>query len=281
MPIKSRFANTFAQKLILWAAALLCAWELLQKQTVMDAILAFCFAGVVPGTRLVLSPDAVIRIATGALAMGGLLLCIKPVAHVVKRRRLSSAAAAVAVVLATAPAPISSPDTTTLSKTKAATPRPSRPVRKFNLRVSLRLPKWAKALVGAQTNLAKQVRPRALLALQSLNRLALHGVKVCGVGMVAGRTATVRFAKFMTVKSVALWRWADPHFRQFDAWLERQTQAFQKRLAKKVTAHEDALFVLNIIRECMQLLRRLQPMALASRSKTAKKASDDSAGSGS
>ncbi len=275
MPAKSRFANTFTQKMILWVVALLCAWELLQKQTVTDAILAFCCAGVVPGTGLVLSPDTVVRIATGALVAGGLALCIKPVLRIVKRRRLSSTATAVAVVLATESAPISSPDPTTPSKAETAAPRPSQPASKFNLHIALHLPRWAQMVVGAQTGLARRVRPTALLVAQLLDRAARRCVKVCGIGVAVGRTTAVRSAKFTAAKSVAFWRCADPHFRQFDAWLERQAQAFQKRLAKKAAAHEDALFVLNIIRECMQLLMRLQSMAFANRSKAVKNTSDE------
>jgi membrane protein implicated in regulation of membrane protease activity len=59
---RPRFAFTHGQKAILWIGAFLCLWQLMQVPAVVDVMLDFYAAGIVPGTNIVLSPDAVLRL---------------------------------------------------------------------------------------------------------------------------------------------------------------------------------------------------------------------------
>ena len=280
MQTKHRFAATQTQRLMLWAVSLLCLVELLQKPTVANAILSFCCAGAVPGTKIVLSPDAVLRLVTATLALGIFAFCIGPITRRAKLRRRLSAAAAVAVVLAAEPQSTTSRIAKTPHIRAVGVPaQHSRQLRtgprfRFALLALPGLP-WMPPVWHATVKKTGWIWRCALTAGRLLKRAARYAAKISKAAFVQLRRQAVFGIRFTVAESILFWHWLEPHLRRFDAWLERQTHASQKKLIKKIQTHEDALFVLNIMRECLQLVARLWSVAMANvRRETAKEPSD-------
>ena len=288
MKKKSRWALGFGQKTILWIAALLCLWELLQKQTITDAIFNFFCAGVVPGTNIILSPDAVLRGVIGVVAFGVLLLMLRPVFRRRKRHELSHVVAGGLLAMAVterAPVDVQPPalepvagveatPAAPLTSTMVSVPRrrngAPRKLRAPQLRLprlpalpfavirnaNLPLERWqhAAARMAAIAAAAAQATLRA--ARKSLRWFMANATAAAADISIVVQVTAERLGKYIVTQSVAFWRWLEPHLRRFDAWLEARVHATQAKVAKRARTHEDAMFVLGIIRESKRMLRR-------------------------
>jgi hypothetical protein len=218
----------------------MATWQLVQNNTVSNALLALFLAGVVPGTHKVLSPDLVMSVTLVILVLGGLVLFKRSNN---KTRR---------------PSPLhidlldpQLPAVAVSSLRPANLILPSRKRRAILLRLA-----WLRHRLALLNKLAeKKLSAFATLAKLGFWRLrqSLHAYF-----RAAHRTTSV-LATRVWLKTrqatISLWRWLLPYLWQFDGWLEKQTLRFLAWQRKKMHRHDKTLFFITICRELAKSIK--------------------------
>jgi hypothetical protein len=207
---KSRFGLVLWQKAVLWIAALLCVWRFLENPVIFDAILNFYAAGEVPGTDMVLSPDAMLRLVfivcvAGAVAIFWKLFVFGLIVRAARALHTTKPAASPAPAVQQL-RPVALP---------AKPVRPAQPswFRKAGRRVAdvVRTSNGRVRQVTAKT--WNTIRPRLAYATTQLWRFIRQAARF-----------TVRMSRitatFIALIAMQVWDWIEPRFRSFDNWLE-------------------------------------------------------------
>lgn len=221
MEPRRRFAFTTGQKAILWIGVLLCLWQVLMLPGVFDAILNFYAAGVIPGTEIVLEPDTILRFMFASLFSAVLIVCYRKFGR-----------------------------------------RPGLDVRQASL-TGKKLQLYASFIEAVRPVMRVQGKLRRLWSicawygngavqflqagLEWLKPYVSYVVRLLGyLAALAWRGFVNTVIWILAVESalfVWLWRWSEPHIRQFDKWLERRVNAnrYGARLVRIVRTGSEIL----------------------------------------
>lgn len=234
---KSKFARY--KILALCVAGVLIAWQFLKLPEMIDAILTFFLAGVVPGTHVVLSPNIVMLLS--AIGVGVIIVAIllAPfIKHMLPRKHdrvdtsedvefqelVPQEHAAPATLPPLTPAEAFQQQMYVTAATAAA--EASQPTSTVGILLN-------QAGESAATSM-NRVMPRVFtLAIKTGVWLRPH--------LITARTQAIRayyiakrYAKIgwrWTVKELKLlWRWLLPQLKRFDRWLELQIRHIERRM---------------------------------------------------
>jgi hypothetical protein len=200
-------------------------WRLWESDAVINAVILFSTAGVVPGTNIVLSPEQV-YIVLGTILIVSILVIFhkefKRDARAVRtawrqwRTRGGSLAAAEVVtegIVAEAEAEVQAKPSGVRARKKPEV----LPVAAVAAAVTGERPAVVIPVATGPSRMQllwRMVRPRLIIAL---------GVTLETIIKVADRSVvwTSRASMRVYGRCVRAWLWTEPHFRRFDAWLER------------------------------------------------------------
>lgn len=237
--------------------------------TVFEAVLTFCLAGVVPGTGVVLSPNAVIAIVGGVLGFIALLIFVVPVTKRNRRRRrvvTSNTADESLTAANTVPAPVSRP-AVVVGETEqpSITPQPpQQPNNPHPLKVKIAV---AMVLVRSKIKLfIARVAP-ALSRFTTLTAIVVrHEAKAAArrlrIAYEAVKKYTVIGALWLTTQGVAAWKWLKPRIHQFDAWLAAETKPLRRKLAKKARKNDTLMLLRDVTRGLRKEIQPYSPFTL-------------------
>lgn len=250
-------------KFIVFLIVVVVIANVLLSRTVSDAIINFCFAGVVPGTNHVLSPDEVLKLVLAALCIVVSILAIMMVrALSIRRRQMKQSSVAAAS--------IESPSKQQAQPKLRSKKRQKQPAVRFVQRQMLA----ASRLVGTLVRPLRQQAfvARLLKALAKLQVLANRLYKTCRPYLIAisariwqavqqilalcrrgiqwAQKASFRIAQ-------EFWRWLRPHAYALDTWLELQCRAGISWWSKQWNKSERAAIFGLIAKETSKSLRQI------------------------
>lgn len=243
------------RKIIAWIIAILAMWFLLHNPTIFDAVLTFCLAGVVPGTGVVLSPNAVIAIVGGMLGLIVLLIIGIPIVRRAYRRRsrvaLHPSSEQPATIASDVPVVVSNFETAPIPRTITKKPRHPLLV-KLGVAVVLVRAKLQALLAKLGPKTGRVLSIIVVVISHEAKQLALLVRKLS----VRLHASIIDALKWSRDQLVVFWRWLKPHIHAFDAWLAKRVKPYQKKITKK--AHKNDLFLLfrDIVRG---IKRELKP----------------------
>lgn len=201
---------------LLFLGVLLLAWQAIQNSTVNNALVSFLFAGIVPGTHTVLSPNTVMFGAIGIGLAGAVLLLTKATySSRSARRRLEAN------------------DQPALQGLTTALLQP--------IMQAARQRTWQYRPLLETIRSTPPSLPSDSVA-RRLRRFTLITVAV---------TLDIANNLWITVKKLAslAWRHLHPQLQQLDSWLEQQTHAALAKAHKRLQRHDNFRFILQLIRQ--------------------------------
>jgi hypothetical protein len=205
MKPSGRFGLVGWQKAVLWIAFILCIWRFLQVPAIFDALLKFYAAGEIPGTDVVLSPDAALWFVFITSSVGALVLFLR--LFVFRRSD--------AYVLQHAhnePQPVVSLKPVAEPQPVVAA-KPSKPKRIGPSPLAAMAGRVRTGIAHGVTAVLAYARPRLAVAGRALRRIAAALYRL-------GKKYGLRAAAFVALLLVTIWDWAKPHIHRFDTWLE-------------------------------------------------------------
>lgn len=267
---KHRFSTS--QRLAFWILVFLVVWQVLKQPPIFDAMIKFCLAGVVPGTGVVLTPDAILRgvavllavIVTAFVArplLRELLYILRP-ARIDPAIGLSTAADTTdnsAVGAEIPAADISQAETSTaeiigpIPLEHIAVPESVKPA-------SASLPSWAQATITIVQRAAKHAahvtQQSAHLTYQALRTGAVRAKPYVRRMYVAVRAYCVLSSRWIARQAKIWWHRAEPQLHRFDAWLEVQYVTVSKKAARKTQQYATLITLREMGRESKQAIAK-------------------------
>lgn len=249
-----RTVLTTKHKAVLWFLGLLFLWEVLQSNAVLEAFLTFGFAGVVPGTNIVLSPDGVILVTGITLA----LLFIAIILRLLLKRpkeRIPASLGLAAEALADAPA---------IEATETLAPAPvvshhapsskapgflARSTKKLRL-LSVSMRRRATRIIGIALEWLDVKMPVVVRALHRLSQIVWAVGMITFVFIRKWAISTIRYAKRQIV---ALLQWLVPYLWKFDTWLELRVRVFTKWARYKSRQYHSLTVLISMYRQYKKL----------------------------
>lgn len=255
-----RTVLTTKHKAVLWFLGLLFLWEVLQSNAVLEAFLTFGFAGVVPGTNIVLSPDGVMLVTGIALALlfAGIVLRLllkRPKERIPANLDLATEALASAPAGATAesamPAPVISHHTPPKNPGIVA-----RIMEKTHV-LSVSMRRRAARIVGIALEWLDVKMP---IVARALHRAAQIVWAVGMIGFVFARKWTIITLQYLKRRMAAFWHWLVPYLWKFDTWLELRVRSFTKWARYKSRQYHSLTVLISMYRQYKKLYSE-SPMA--------------------
>ncbi len=248
------------------------AWQFLSLPEMLDAILTFFLAGVVPGTHIVLSPDAVMRLSAIGVGAVILLAILIPVAKKLLRKNKAEEIEPV------------TPDATRIEE-QSLLPVEEQPA----LPVTQAEAFQQQMYVAAATTAATSSEPSTATAIW-LNRTSDSAVVVLDRVMPQLFARVVKIAVWLQPKALAtqkkllqayhiariysgktlrwlvrelqaLWRWMVPHLKQFDRWLELQIRSIEHRVQNNADRSKTASVVTGVSKSTERVVAKAKPHA--------------------
>lgn len=231
MPARRLHFST-GQKIGLWLIALIWLWRGFHDPFIVEAILSFGLAGEVPGTSIVLSPEQVMLLAAGliALIIGALFA-----RRAVKRRSTTVDA------IADLPSPL---------KVKAA-PMVRPHVRQHTVTdrtmpaVEVKHRTWIGRLASAFVAKIKAAIPYIVW-------VGAIVVWACVTAVAHVRKYAIQLFWWTIARAVAFWKWLSPYLWKFDAWLGVQFHRGVKNTHSKVKQNDTASVLLDLVKHGKQ-----------------------------
>lgn len=220
---------------------LLIAWHFLRLPEMIDAILTFFLAGVVPGTHIVLSPNTVMLLSAIGVGVVVVLAILTPsIKHVLSAKHEQK----------TVPEAVEFQELVPQEHHTAQPPTTLTPTEAFQQQMYVTAA-TAAAETGQPTSpmgiWINQAGDSAAASLDRvMPRLFTFTVRA-GVWLrphlIMAKAQTIRayyiaqrytnIALRWTAKELKLfWRWALPHLKQFDRWLELQVRRLERRIRR-------------------------------------------------
>lgn len=225
-----------------------------------EAVLAFCFGGVVPGTDIILSPDTVIWSVIGLLTSGA----VASMWYAARRSRrirmhynmlaANSSKRVSVTIIETEAVPDIPYVSDSRQDERLAAPARGRVARRVTGRLTTSRISGKAILAKLGSSLADMhaiflsvirqlgkfgrflavVTQRGLLMLRAANYAVLRD-SVTMASQIAGFSARSISASIRSASRMALgiWAWAEPRFWRFDAWLELQVRKLESMTFKK------------------------------------------------
>jgi len=260
---RRRFRLSGGKKLALIVVGLLIAWQFMKLPEMIDAFLTFCLAGVVPGTNVVLSPEAVMRFAGITIGIIIILLALRPILRNLfgKKKQhdepmplnveqpVSNSADGIIEhpvdEPAITPAQAFREQTFVTQDTESLTAEVAEEIAQQNT-----APTWFSVLADKVYALLEKVMPRLLASLVKAGVLAQPKLKrvqeeVAKASALVKRRAVKDFW-WAIAHAKAFWRWLVPYLWQFDGWLEIKVRAIEDRVKHKVKHHDTAGTVVDL-----------------------------------
>ena len=247
-----RTVLTTKHKAVLWFLGLLFLWEVLQSNAVLEAFLTFGFAGVIPGTNIVLSPDSVIMVTGIALVLLFIAIVLRLLLKRPKERIPANLERATEALVATpvaadisAPAPIVLQHDTT-PKASSVLSRIIEKLRVLGTSMRRRLIR----IVGITLEWLDVKTPAVARALQRVSQI------VWAIGMIVFvfvRKWTITAVRYAKQKITAFWQWLVPYLWKFDTWLELRVRALTKWARYKSRQYNSLTVLIGMYRQYKKL----------------------------
>jgi|GEM_PF-2099356 len=263
------------RKATLWVLIVLCVLEILQKDSVANALWLFCTAGVVPGRKQPLAPDTVLWILCGVVAAVLLAITIRMIIKLFARHRCKLQQDEIESLPDTGVAPtLDAPVALQVSAHASEQSAQPKPMQTHKIQTP-HLPAPPIIISIARENKTHSVVPLLRIGmgfilylgwmgrvLESLVRLLARHSAMLGVKITARiKEAVMVAARWSRKTAAAFTRWLMPRLREFDAWLEVQTRNFIAKTQKKATKHEKLQNVAFLARESRRAMNARLPLA--------------------
>ncbi|HKU18546.1 MAG TPA: hypothetical protein VJP80_04695 [Candidatus Saccharimonadales bacterium] len=203
---------------LIWLAVLTAVWQVGLTPTVSNAFLQFYAAGVVPGTKIVLTPDQMFLLLGVTLALAAALIFLKEWRRLA-RALLRPKARAPEVVETSIP--IESEVSEAADRPVVIITIPKRPGL-VSRALSQMSPEWQRtfqmALVHGRARRAQGMRRVRAVAAEMWRLVRVYGKRAWRHAVV-GLAAV---AAYSLIGAEQLWRWCEPHCRRFDRYLNQR-----------------------------------------------------------
>jgi hypothetical protein len=226
------------QKILVWGVVLFVAWQILLSDTVSNALLSFFFGGIVPGTNVVLSPDAMLGVVGGLFAVGFVAMLVMSYRSRTKLLLNESDI-----------------------DTEAALPK--RPKKHQPVVSAVSVPKTPHAVRRFPAMLKAKTAPLFARLRPWSYRVWVHVRK--GAGKLAvyaigfyelGRLATIKYSKRAWEEAKLAWHRAEPRIWRLNSQLERQWLRFRAWAAVRWGRNEFFLVLRAASREVVEVFRQ-------------------------
>lgn len=241
------------QKAGLWIIALFIAWQFLKLPEVIESILTFFLAGVVPGTNIVLSPNAVMSISGAAAGLVILLFALRALigSNRVEHHEVT--------VFADEPSAQPEPSIEPAEAFKQSAPKEHKQPAKQSPSV------LAKKLQSAKHAVTDTAAPRAILAtIKAWYWLQPRLIRAYYIAKVY----TIRLLRWCKRELHRFWKWLLPQLKRFDAWLEVQVRHIEKRAKRKAQTSEAMATLADAAQEVKRSVAKLDAGAKLSKATT-------------
>ncbi len=236
---KSKFARY--KVLALCVLGVFVAWQFLKLPEMIDAILTFFLAGVVPGTHMVLSPNAVMLIS--AIAVGVIILAAIAapfIKHYLPQKHDQAITPEEVEFQQLAPqaaSPEQEPALSVVTPTEAfqqqmyvtaatAVAETSQPTSAVGIwlnqtgdRVTATLDRVVPGLFKFAVKTGVWLRPHLITAKTQTIRAYYIAKRYTKIGL-----------RWTAKELKAFWRWLLPYLKRFDRWLEVQIRQLERRM---------------------------------------------------
>lgn len=213
------------RKATLWVLVVLCLLELLQKDSVLNAVWLFCTAGVVPWRKQPLAPDTVLLILAGCVGLVILVVLVRVIVKTVRRRRGRVPKLHTERTLATEALQTEKSQARFVGEDPATIPA---------------LPEAAAQMPRSPLMPVVIMKPRAKKSFSAMPLLRLGAYAIAyAVWIMHFLEAMARMAARWCINmGVKAARWLLPRLWQFDAWLEKQMRTYLATAQKKAKKHQ-------------------------------------------
>lgn len=251
----------FVTRLLVFFVVMVFVAEVVWTDTVLDALMGLVFAGAVPGTDIVLSPDSILMglVVLSCLVLLYALIRIMWKLYRAVRQRTQDTLAPVPALQAVVVEPPQvvtaqqEPETTE----EVVTTHTSDDVVPATLTTKRAIPSWLTAASGSVLRRSMAIvrslaarTPIIKAATTSLARsLTVFLVMVARVVWRAMRT----FRKLAVAYFIAAWRWTEPRVRALDARIEKLVKAVTRNIAAFVRRNENVAFLFDISHRTLRL----------------------------
>jgi hypothetical protein len=238
----AREKSTFTRykTLAFCVVGLLVAWQFLKLPEMIDAVLTFFLAGVVPGTHVVLSPNTVMLLSAIGVGIVVVAVVLTPIIKHILREKHEQADSPEAVEFQelvphenATPEPVRAPVTPAEAFQQQMYVAAATAVAETNQPTSTVGILMNQAGDGAAASLDR-VMPRLLTSTIKAGvwlrpRLIAVKIQIIRAYYIAKRYTKIGLR--WTVKELKLfWRWLLPRLKQFDRWLELQIRRLERRI---------------------------------------------------
>lgn len=227
-------------KLLVFAIIAGVLWFVFQSDVVLNALLAFFFAGVVPGTNTVITPQDMMRGAVvAAIVIFVGIITYSVIKHIVVKRAIRRLGlkpdyTARAVVQPLVVTKKNKKPTTKKSKDPVVVKiRPKHTTPALFTWFEQNTPKFARKASGL---VSKFIRRSANVVWQIVKRIARYT-----------KRTIIYTAKASKNDSIAFWQWLEPHLRHADAWLEAHVKAIVHKITKRLKRSDNFKFILSLV----------------------------------
>lgn len=276
---KFQFKDSYF-KILSYVVGGLLTLYVLTSRTVTDAILNFCFAGIVPGTDIVLDPQTVLIAQT---LMAGLFVALVLIAYLYRKITYRRAMASGMVLIPpetkdqaikkSAPKqdytlvykrPASEVYTGNVSQlavpvgTMSSRTVPSSVVKKRSHLSNIIFHKEIFALATLPTRVFVKILRRIITAVYSgLLKSIRHTAKM--LQEIVIKTFVLIWIVYDTLRAttIAAWTWIRPYAERFDTWLELHYRRSTSALGTLLMRYERVQVSVAIVRQGSQAIRHL------------------------
>ena len=255
--LKFQFKDSYI-KILLYIVGIAALFYVATSRTVVDAILNFCFAGMVPGTDIIIDPQTMLMGQTVIVGLSIVTVLIVYLYRKISYRRIVAAGMAVIPV---EPKGRKTKKSAVKQDYTLVYERPGNSISKAR-------PQQKAPVVRAQKN----SKSLPLLSLRSF----LQNIAGFGTSLVYGLRTTVRKAAYLLQEavikviviswimidsiragSIACWTWIRPYAERFDTWLEVHYRMTSKVVSAFLMRYESVQVIVMMIRQGRQVFRQL------------------------
>lgn len=209
-------------------------WQLFRSDTILNAILNFCFAGAVPGTHVVLSPGSVIKVVGGAFAL--VVIVISVSIYIKSRQRAPDQSSA----SPSAPTPVIHEIPNVRSIAKAVSTQKLERTQSYSLQMQV---------LGSYMNLRQYVDKRLMPLSRTYGSYGILFLAVFGQLVFTIFAYIVKTIALLTMLLIKGWWYLVPYIKKCDAIIERQVLEMTKGATKKLSQYERGRVALYMLEQ--------------------------------
>jgi len=215
-------------KILLYVIGIVAVFYVVTSRIVVDAIINFCLAGIVPGTDIIIDPQTMLMSQT---VIAGLSIVAVLIVYLYRKISYRLTLAADMAIIPVEPKG---------RKTKKSAVKQDYSLPMLSLRSYLR------DIAGFGTSLVSGLRAAVRKAIYLVQEAVIKVIVISWIMIDSIRAG-----------SIACWTWIRPYAERFDTWLEVHYRKTSKVVSAFLMRFESVQVIVMMIRQGRQVLRQL------------------------